>query len=90
MYTRRNTGRRSDKRRCATIREKQSKQVDRRRKDSENKEKTSVLVTGTVTHFMNDICCDSLEIYLIVYLDHILMFSKSEEEHVGHVKEVLK
>jgi hypothetical protein len=25
-----------------------------------------------------------------VYLDDILIFSKSKEEHVGHVKEVLK
>jgi hypothetical protein len=41
-------------------------------------------------HFMNDTFCDLLDIYVIVYLDDILIFSKSREEHVGHVKEVLK
>jgi hypothetical protein len=41
-------------------------------------------------HFMNDIFRDLLDIYVIVYLDNILIFSKSREEHVGHVKEVLK
>jgi SepF-like predicted cell division protein (DUF552 family) len=40
--------------------------------------------------FMNDIFSDLLNIYVIVYLDNILIFSKSKEEHVGHVKEVLK
>jgi hypothetical protein len=40
--------------------------------------------------FMNDIFHDLLDIYVIVYLDNILIFSKSREEHVGHVKEVLK
>jgi hypothetical protein len=39
---------------------------------------------------MNNISCDLLGIYVIVYLDNILIFSKSKEEHVGHVKEVLK
>jgi hypothetical protein len=41
-------------------------------------------------HFINDIFHDLLDIYVIVYLDDILIFSKSREEHVGHVKEVLK
>jgi hypothetical protein len=41
-------------------------------------------------HFMNDIFHDLLDIYVIVYLDDILIFCKSKEEHVGHVKEVLK
>jgi hypothetical protein len=41
-------------------------------------------------HFMNDIFHDLLDIYVIVYLNNILNFSKSREEHVGHVKEVLK
>jgi hypothetical protein len=39
---------------------------------------------------MNDIFRNLLDIYVIVYLDDILIFSKSREEHVGHVKEVLK
>jgi hypothetical protein len=33
--------------------------------------------------FMNDIFHDLLDIYVIVYLDDILIFSKSEEEQVG-------
>jgi hypothetical protein len=41
-------------------------------------------------HFMNNIFHDQLNIYVIVYLDDILIFSQSREEHVGHVKEVLK
>jgi hypothetical protein len=40
--------------------------------------------------FMNNIFHDLLDIYVIVDLDNILIFSKSREEHVGHVKEVLK
>jgi hypothetical protein len=40
--------------------------------------------------FMNKIFHDLLNIYVIVYLDDILIFSKSRQEHVGHVKEVLK
>jgi hypothetical protein len=41
-------------------------------------------------HFMNDLFHDLLDNYVIVYLDDILIFSKSMEEHVGHAKEVLK
>jgi hypothetical protein len=40
--------------------------------------------------FMNDIFRDLLDIYVSVYLDNILIFSKLREEHVEHVKEVLK
>jgi hypothetical protein len=41
-------------------------------------------------HFMNENFHNLLNIYVIVYLDDILIFSKSMEEHVGHVKEVKK
>jgi hypothetical protein len=41
-------------------------------------------------HFMNDIFRDLLDIYVVVYLDDILIFSKTREEHVNHVREVLK
>ncbi|CUA68987.1 Transposon Tf2-12 polyprotein [Rhizoctonia solani] len=41
-------------------------------------------------HFMNDIFRDILDVYVVVYLDDILIFSKSQEEHVKHVQEVLK
>jgi hypothetical protein len=40
--------------------------------------------------FMNNIFRDLFNINLIVYLDDILIFSKSKEECVDHVKEVLK
>ncbi|CCO35652.1 Retrotransposable element Tf2 155 kDa protein type 1 [Rhizoctonia solani AG-1 IB] len=39
--------------------------------------------------FMNNIFCDLLDITVIVYLDDILIFSNSREEHVQHVTEVL-
>ncbi|QRV99683.1 Retrotransposable element Tf2 protein [Ceratobasidium sp. AG-Ba] len=39
--------------------------------------------------FMNDIFRDILDIYVIVYLDDILIFSNNREEHVQHVREVL-
>ncbi|KAF8753406.1 hypothetical protein RHS01_07194 [Rhizoctonia solani] len=39
--------------------------------------------------FMNNIFHDLLDIFVVVYLDDILIFSNSREEHVQHVKEVL-
>ncbi|CCO35894.1 Retrotransposable element Tf2 155 kDa protein type 3 [Rhizoctonia solani AG-1 IB] len=39
--------------------------------------------------FMDDIFRDLLDTTVIVYLDNILIFSNSREEHVQHVKEVL-
>jgi hypothetical protein len=41
-------------------------------------------------HFMNDIFRDLLDIYVVVYLDDILIFSKTCKEHVTHVSEVLR
>ncbi|KAF8697567.1 hypothetical protein RHS03_07749, partial [Rhizoctonia solani] len=38
--------------------------------------------------FMNNIFLDLLDISVVVYLDDILIFSNSREEHVQHVKEV--
>ncbi|MBW0572296.1 hypothetical protein O181_112011 [Austropuccinia psidii MF-1] len=37
----------------------------------------------------NDIFQDLLDVYVVVYLDDIMVFSKSEEEHVTHVSTVL-
>ncbi|MBW0542615.1 hypothetical protein O181_082330 [Austropuccinia psidii MF-1] len=39
-------------------------------------------------NLVNDIFQDLLNIYLVVYLDDIMVFSKSEEEHVTHVSTV--
>ena len=40
-------------------------------------------------HFMNDIFGNLLDVCMLVYLDNILIYSDSEEEHIWHVHEVL-
>ncbi|MBW0566752.1 hypothetical protein O181_106467, partial [Austropuccinia psidii MF-1] len=40
-------------------------------------------------NLVNDIIQDLLDVYVVVYLDEIMVFSKSEEEHVTHVSTVL-
>ncbi|MBW0519350.1 hypothetical protein O181_059065 [Austropuccinia psidii MF-1] len=40
-------------------------------------------------NLVNDIFYDLLDIYVMVYLDDVMVFSKSEEEHVTHVSTVL-
>ena len=39
--------------------------------------------------FMNDIFSDLLDVCMLVYLDDILIYSDSEEEHIRHVHKVL-
>jgi hypothetical protein len=39
--------------------------------------------------FMNNIFRDILGVYVVIYLDNILIFSANEEEHKDQVKEVL-
>ena len=39
--------------------------------------------------FMNDIFGDLLDVCMLVYLDNILIYSNSEEEHIWHIHEVL-
>ncbi|MBW0472626.1 hypothetical protein O181_012341 [Austropuccinia psidii MF-1] len=49
-------------------------------------------LTNAPTSFknlVNDIFYDLLDIYVVVYLDYIMVFSKSEEENVTHVSTVL-
>ena len=36
--------------------------------------------------FMNDIFRDMLDIYVVVYLDDILIYSKNDEDHEKHVR----
>jgi len=45
---------------------------------------------STFTHVMNRIFHELLGKTVCIYLDDILVFSKSEEEHVEHVREVLE
>ena len=45
---------------------------------------------ATFQHFVNDIFNDLVENSVVVYLDDILIYSKSLEDHVSHVKEVLQ
>ncbi|QRV92223.1 Transposon Ty3-G Gag-Pol polyprotein [Ceratobasidium sp. AG-Ba] len=44
---------------------------------------------ATFQHFMNNIFRDILDVYVIIYLDDILVFSKNKEDHEKHVREVL-
>ncbi|GBG67790.1 hypothetical protein CBR_g914 [Chara braunii] len=44
---------------------------------------------GTFQHAMNRIFHDYLDKFVIVYLDDILIFSRTVEEHVGHLDKVL-
>ena len=39
---------------------------------------------------MNNIFSDLLDIYVIIYLDNILIYSNNMSEHYWHVEEVLK
>jgi hypothetical protein len=44
---------------------------------------------ATFQHFMNDIFQDMADIFVIIYLDDILIFSKNIEDHHQHVRQVL-
>ena len=44
---------------------------------------------ATFQHFMNDIFQDMADVFVIVYLDDILIFSKNISEHRNHVRQVL-
>ncbi|MBW0490407.1 hypothetical protein O181_030122, partial [Austropuccinia psidii MF-1] len=41
-------------------------------------------------NLVNDIFADFLDVFVVVYLDDIMVFSSSEEEHVKHVASVLQ
>jgi len=40
--------------------------------------------------FMNDIFSDLLDVYVMIYLNNILIYSNNMSEHYWHIKEVLK
>jgi len=39
---------------------------------------------------MNEVFADLLDIFVVVYLDNILIYLNSLDDHKGHVKKVLK
>ena len=45
---------------------------------------------ATFQHFIKDIFCDMANIFVIVYLDNILVFSNNEEDHKDHICQVLQ
>ena len=45
---------------------------------------------ATFQHFMNDIFHDMADIFVIVYLDDILVYSENEADHEEHVCQVLQ
>ena len=46
--------------------------------------------SATFQQFMNDIFSDLLDVYIMIYLDDILIYSNNISEHHQHIKEVLK
>ena len=44
---------------------------------------------ATFQHFINEVLSDCLDRFAVAYLDDILVFSPTIEEHVDHVKEIL-
>jgi len=45
---------------------------------------------ATMQRLVNDILHKDLDIFVIAYLDDILIFSETESEHIQHIKTVLK
>lgn len=45
--------------------------------------------SATFQHLVNDVFWDFLDLFVIVYLDDILIFSETTEAHQTHVKKVL-
>jgi hypothetical protein len=40
--------------------------------------------------FINNVLREYLNVFVIIYLNDILIFSKTEEEYKGHIKKILK
>jgi hypothetical protein len=45
---------------------------------------------ATWQSFINNVLREYLDVFVIIYLDDILVFSKTEEEHKEHIKKILR
>ena len=45
---------------------------------------------GGFQQFLKTIFADLLDLFIVIYLDDILVYSQDEKEHVTHVSEVLQ
>ena len=45
---------------------------------------------ATCQQFVNDVLREFLDVFVVVYLDDILIYSKKKEDHVHHVRQVLE
>ena len=45
---------------------------------------------GTFQSYINDIICDCLDHFTVTYMDNILIYSNSLQEHILHVRTILQ
>ena len=45
---------------------------------------------ATFQNMMNEICKDMIDHRVVIYLDYILIYSRSEEDHIALTKKVLE
>jgi hypothetical protein len=46
--------------------------------------------TETFQTLMNNLFCDCIDDFLVVYMDDLFIFSKNKEDHMRHVEKVLQ